>query len=123
MSFLSSPPGLVLLGVIVFLAGSFLWNTWQGWNRDINAANQDVTFKHPTGVVPTDVVNRASQAGAKKLFWSFIVVLAVYFGFLRPRYLELLAPIESALKSLLAFLFEVLSDVFMTIAEWLAGSG
>lgn len=122
MAFFSSPFGLLLAFIVTVIVGSFLWNTWQNWNRDIDAANQDAVFRHPTGVVPADVVSRAGRARVRRMVWIGVAAIGVYYGFVRPRSPDNFKAIEDALKGLLVFVLGVLADILTTLQQWLAGS-
>jgi hypothetical protein len=76
-------------------------------------------FVHPTGVVPAHVVDVANRARFYRRFWLFIVIAVVYVGVLRPRFIDLFAPIENALLSLAALFLEIVADVCETLAVWL----
>ncbi len=120
MAFLTANIGAVFVTLTVVLAFLFVWNIVQGYLNDINAPNQVVMFTHPTTVVPTDRVKRASQAKKILGFGALSVGAIIYFGLIRPRFPEFAEALEGIVKRIALVVLTVANDILDAILQWLA---
>lgn len=120
MAFLTTDAGMLFVLLLAFFAGLFAWNTVQGYIRAMNAPNETVMFKHPTDVVPADVVNKASQAQNRLRFWTLAIGLGIYVVLIRPRFPEFAAALEEGLMSLVMLLLDVAITVLDGLQQLLA---
>lgn len=120
MAFLTTDVGLLFVMLLALFAGLFAWNTVQGYIKAMNAPNETVMFKHPTDVVPADVVNKASQAHNRLRLWTLAIVLGFYLVVIRRKYPDIAAAIEEGLMKLAMLLLDVAIAVLNGLQQLLA---